>query len=310
MEPNVGGSNPLSHPKEINMNGKSENYLTLAMQKDGRLTKETLSFLWKSGLVFDAYQQKLFTYCRNFPLKILFLRVKDIPDYVSSGNTDLGIIGQNQLYEKRPKVSKLLNLRFGFCSLTVAVLRESKITGLTMLNGKTIATSYPKSADNFFRKKGIDVNLVSLSGSVEIAPATGLSDGIADLVSSGSTLVQNDLKIIEKIYDSEAVLIAGRDLKKTGLKKAVLEKLLVRFKAVLSAKDYKYITLSVPKEKSGRLLKIIPGRKSKLKISNSADEKSYIEAVVREDFIWEQLGRLKILGAKNICIMPLEKIIE
>src|SRR5204863_171308 len=157
------------------MNNFNNKNLILAVQKNGRLTEETLNFLRSSGLEFESSKQRLFSSCRNFPLEILYLRDDDIPDYVASRTVDLGILGQNILNEERPKVKKLLNLRYGFCSLIVAVPKESEIRNINELKGKTIATSYPKSTKKFFQKNNIPVDVVSISGSVEITPALGVS---------------------------------------------------------------------------------------------------------------------------------------
>ncbi|OGE64957.1 ATP phosphoribosyltransferase, partial [Candidatus Daviesbacteria bacterium RIFCSPLOWO2_02_FULL_36_7] len=174
--------------------------LKLAIQKEGRLTEETLEFLRKSGLEFESYKQRLFSLCRNFPLEILYVRDDDIPDYVASGIVDLGILGQNLLSEERPDVKKLLNLRYGFCSLVLAVPKESCIKSIRDLKRKTIATSYPQSTKKFFKENNITVDIVKISGSVEITPALGVAQAIVDLISSGSTLALNDLRILTKIY--------------------------------------------------------------------------------------------------------------
>src|SRR4030042_4880413 len=179
-----------------NINGKN---LKLAIQKEGRLTEETLELLRKSGLEFESYKQKLFSTCRNFPLEIVYVRDDDISNYVASGTVYLGIIGQNILYEEQPKVKQLLNLQYCFCALAVAVPKESPVTTLSDLNGKTIAASYPRSTTNFFRKNKISVKIVRISGSVEIAPALGIASAIADLTATGSTLALYDLRTLTKI---------------------------------------------------------------------------------------------------------------
>ena len=224
----------------MNMDNKS---LKLAIQKEGRLTEETFDFLRKSGLEFESYKQRLFSSCRNFPLDLLYVRDDDIPGYVASGSVDLGIMGQNLLYEERPQVKKLLNLRYGFCALTLAVPKESTVKTIADLEGKTIATTYPNSTKNFFTKSGISIQTIQISGSVEIAPTLGVAQAIADLTSTGSTLALNDLRPLAKIYDSEAVLIANEQTLAIENKKALLEKLLTRLKGVLSAKNYKYVMI-------------------------------------------------------------------
>jgi ATP phosphoribosyltransferase len=184
----------------------NKKYLKLAIQKEGRLTEETLEFLRKSGLEFESYKQKLFSSCRNFPLEILYVRDDDIPDYVASGIVDLGIVGQNVLNEKRPNVKKLLNLRYGFCSLIVAIQKESNIKTFEELKNKKIATSYPESTAKFFKERNIPVEIITIRGSVEITPALGVAQAIVDLTSTGSTLALNDLRFLTNVYDSESVL--------------------------------------------------------------------------------------------------------
>lgn len=239
-----------------NINNKS---LKLAVQKEGRLTEETLDFLRKSGLDFESYKQRLFSTCRNFPLEILYVRDDDIPDYVASGTVDLGIVGQNLLYEERPKVKKLLNLRYGFCTFMLAVPKESEINDISDLNGKAVATTYPKSTFNFFKKNNVSVQVIRISGSVEIAPTLGVAQAIADLMSTGSTLALNDLRPLAKIYDSEAVLIANEKSTSIAGKKILLAKLTTRFKGVLSAKNYKYVMMNAPQKILSKLRKIVPG---------------------------------------------------
>ncbi|OGG03592.1 ATP phosphoribosyltransferase [Candidatus Gottesmanbacteria bacterium RBG_16_37_8] len=285
----------------------NNNNLKLAIQKEGRLTEETLSFLRRTGLEFESYQQRLFSSCRNFPLEILYLRDDDIPNYVSTGVVDLGIVGQNLLYEKREKVKKLLNLRFGFSSLIIAVPKDSPIKTLADLNGKRIATSYSNTSKSFFKKNNIQADLVQVRGSVEITPSIGIADAIIDLTSTGSTLILQDLRFLTKIYDSEAVLIANNAIS-TG-KKILVNKLITRFKGVLSAKNYKYIFLNTEEKILPRLKKIIPGLGSQT-ISPLA-QKGWVSVtcVVKEDIFWEIIERLKAKGVSRILVLPIEKMI-
>lgn len=282
------------------MNKLIQDNLKLAVQKDGRLTDETFAFLKSAGLEFESYQRRLFSSCRNFPLEILYLRDNDIPKYVEEGSVDLGIIGQNLLYEKRPKVKKLLNLRFGYCSLVVAVPRDSAVKSIKDLKKLPIATSYPYSTQKYFRKNNIDVEIVTISGSAEIAPILGISAAVVDLTSTGSTLFLNDLKVLDKIYDSEAVLIANPKSLIGGNNLSKVESLLARFKAVLSAKNQKYVMLSLPKEGLPKLRKLLPT------VKNS----SFYGGIVKEDYLWEMFVKIKSLGATNIIILPVEKLIS
>lgn len=275
--------------------------LKLAVQKDGRLTSETLAFLRQSGLEFDSFTQKLFSKCRNFPLDIVYVRDDDIQNYVTSASVDLGIVGQNLLYEKRAKVNKLLNLRFGFCSLVVAVSKESLFTTVEDLNGQTLATSYPVSTKIFFKKNNIDVKVIQISGALEIVPALGIAQGIVDLSSSGSTLALNDLRILTNIYDSEAILIGNKKSINSVAKRILKSRLLTRFKGVLSAKNYKYVFFNAPKKQLPKFKKLLP---------NIQTSQTVAQSIIKEDFFWEVVEKLKKLGAGNIKLLPIEKIIN
>jgi ATP phosphoribosyltransferase len=288
-----------------NLNSKN---LKLAIQKEGRLTEETLDFLRKSGLQFESYKQRLFSICRNFPLEILFVRDDDIPDYVAAGTVDLGILGQNILNEERPKVKKLLNLRYGFCSLTLAVPKESDIKEVKDLKGKTIATSYPESTKRFFKENNVPINVVRISGSVEITPALGVADAIVDLTSTGSTLALNDLRVLTKIYDSEALLVANEKSLLNG-RKILMEKLMTRFKGVLSAKDYKYVMMNAPQKILPKIKKIVPGLKSPTISPLAKDGWISVQTVIKEEVFWETIEKLKLAGAQGIIVLPIEKMI-
>lgn len=287
----------------------NNNNLKLAIQKEGRLTEETLSFLKSAGLVFENSQKRLFSICRNFPLEILFVRVNDIPDYVTSGVVDLGIVGQNILYEERPRVKKLLNLRYSLCSLTVAVPNESVINDITQLRNKKIATTYPNSVKRFFKKNAVDIETILISGSVEIAPALGVADAVVDLVSTGSTLALNDLRPLTTIYNSDAVLIENELSYANDKKKLLIEKLLMRFKGVLSAQNYKYIMMNAPENILPRLKKVIPGLKSPTIAKLGKDGWVSVQSVVKEDVFWETIEKLKKVGASGIIVLPIEKMI-
>src|SRR3989338_2698139 len=256
--------------------------LKLAIQKEGRLTQDSLAFLRQTGLEFESYQKLLYSSCRNFPLEILYLRDDDIPNYVSTGVVDLGIAGQNILSEKREPVKKLLNLRFGFCSLVIAVPKDSPIKILSDLNGKRIATSYPNSSKVFFKKNNIQADLVQVRGSVEITPAIGVADAIIDLTSTGSTLILQDLRVLTKIYDSEAVLVAN---------------------------NYKYINLSAEEKILPRLKKIIPVLGFQYFSFIPQKGKVSVTSVIKEDIFWETIEKLKIMGIKRILVLPIEKMI-
>jgi ATP phosphoribosyltransferase len=285
----------------------NNNNLKLAIQKEGRLTESTLDFLRRSGLEFESIRPRLFSTCRNFPLEILYVRDNDIPGFIAGGVVDVGILGQNLLYERQPKVKKLLNLRFGFCSLVLAVPKESNVKTVSDLKGKVVATTYPQSTKNYFDEVGIETSVVQISGSVEITPALGVSDAVSDLISTGSTLALNDLRVLTKIYDSEAVLVVNRETNNS--KNILLERLLTRFQGVLSAKNYKYILMNAPEEIIPRLKKIIPGFKFLTLSRLSKAGWISVQAVVREDAFWETIEKIKKVGASGIVVLPIEKMI-
>jgi len=293
----------------INYNIMINNKLKLAIQKNGRLTEETVSFLRSSGLEFESYQQRLFSTCRNFPLEIVYVRDDVISDYVESGAVDLGVVGQNLINEIRPNVKKLLNLRYGFCSLSLAVPKESTIKSVKELENKTIATSYPSSTEYFFKKQNIKVNIIKIKGSVEITPILGIASAIVDLVSTGSTLALNDLRIIEKLYDSEAVLLANPLSLKNEKKTKIIDKLLIRFKGVLSAKNYKYVMMNAPIQILPKIKKAIPGLKSPTISPLANPGWISIQSVIKEDVFWQTIEKLKKLGASDILVLPVEKLI-
>ena len=284
--------------------------LKLAIQKNGRLTKDTLSFLRKSGLEFESSQQKLFSSCRNLPLEILYVRHNDIPNYVQTGIVDLGIVGQNVINEKMPQVKKLLNLRFCFCSLVAAVLKESSISSIEQLNGLKIATSYPNSTKYFLAQNNLTATIVPIGGSVEITPTLGVANAIVDLTSTGSTLALNDLRPVAKLYDSEAVLIANnKSIQKTN-KQQLINKLLLRFKGVLSAQKYKYVMMNAPENILPKIKKIIPGLKSPTVSPLAKSGWISVQSVVKEDIFWETIERLQQIGATGIIVLPIEKMIN
>lgn len=291
------------------MNKLNNGNLKLGVQKKGRLTEETVKFLQSAGLEFESYQQRLFSTCRNFPLEIIYVRDDDIPDYVQSGAIDLGIVGQNLINELRPVVKKLLNLRFGFCSLYLAVPKESTIQSVKDLENKMIATSYPNSTKYFFKKKKVNIQLIKINGSLEMTPILGVASGIVDIVSTGSTLALNDLRTLEKLYDSEAVLLANPNSMLNPKKKVLMDKLLIRFKGVLSAKNYKYVMMNAPEIILPKIKKTIPGLKSPTISPLTTQGWISIQSVIKEDIFWETIERLKKLGASDILVLPVEKLI-
>lgn len=281
--------------------------LKLAIQKNGRLTESTLELLKSAGLEFENYKQRLFSSCWNFPLNIVYLRDDDIPDYVASGAVDLGIVGENIIYETKSDVKLLLKLNFGYCSLCVAVPKESSINSKYELEGKKIATSYPQSAKKYLKQYAIRGEIVQINGSVEIAPALQMADAVIDLVSSGSTLALNDLRVVEKIFDSQAVLIGNTDQSKE--KAIMIQKFLTRLNGVLSAKNYKYVMMNAPEFILDKIKQIVPGLKSPTISRLTTKDWISIQTVIREDVFWETIEKLKQAGATGILVLPVEKLI-
>ena len=283
--------------------------LKLAIQKKGRLSEDSIEFLRKAGLEFESYNKSLFASCRNFPLEILFVRDDDIPDYVATGVVDLGIVGQNLLNELQAKVKKLLNLRYCFCSLCLCVPKDSTISDFNDLNAAKVATSYPNSTKYFLQKNNINAKVITINGSVEATPVLGVANAIVDLVSTGSTLSANDLKIICKLYDSEAILISNINLLTNKKKNVLVNKLLTRFKGVLSAKNYKYVMMNAPEKMLSKINKTIPGLKSPTISPLASRGWISIQSVIKEDVFWETIEKLKKIGATGILVLPVEKLI-
>lgn len=287
----------------------TKKYLKLAIQKNGRLTEDTLDFLKAAGLYFDSYKQRLLSKCRNFPLEILYVRDDDITDYVSSGAVDLGIVGKNMLFEQKANIKELLELQYGYCNLTIAIPKESKINTVEKLANKKIATSYPNATKAYFKKKKIPVEIVEISGSVEVTPSLGIADAISDLTSTGSTLKMNDLKPLETIFESQSIFIANPESTTEKYNNSIITKLMMRFQAVLAAEQYKYIMMNAPKEILPKIQASIPGLKSPT-ISPLADKNWIsIQTVIKEEVFWETVEKLKKLGASGIIVLPIEKLI-
>jgi len=281
--------------------------LKIAIQKSGRLSEESLKLLKDCGIKITNGISKLKTEADNFPIEIFFLRDDDIPQYVEDGVADIGIMGENVLYEKNKLVLVVNKLGFGKCRLCIAIPKEKKYKSIKDLNKLKIATSYPVLLGNYLKTQKVKAEIHEISGSVEIAPGIGLADAICDLVSSGSTLFSNGLKETEVVLKSEAVLISNNSISKD--KKQILEKLLFRIKALRSAKNNKYILLNAPNNKLKDICKILPGMKSPTIIPLETKGWSSVHSVVEEDKFWEIIEKLKDKGAQGILVVPIEKMI-
>lgn len=281
--------------------------IRIAVQKSGRLSDESLRLFKESGIKFNNGMKKLMATSHNFPVEFLFLRDDDIPGYVEDGVADLGIVGQNEVAEKAKDVKEIKALGFSKCRLSLAVPKSAVYNGIQDLNGKGIATSYPKILRNYLDAQGVTAEIHEISGSVEIAPAIGLADAICDIVSSGSTLFSNGLKEVEEIFQSEAVLIGQKSL--SAEKQSILDRLLFRFDAVRKGKENKYVLLNAPNDKIDKIISLIPGMKSPTVLPLGKEGWSSIHSVINEDTFWEVIEQLKDEGAQGILVVPIEKMV-
>jgi ATP phosphoribosyltransferase len=281
--------------------------LRIAIQKSGRLQEDSLKLLKESGLNFSNGKDQLKTQAQNFPVELLFLRDDDIPQYVEDKVADVGIVGENVFVEKQKKNELIRRLDFSKCRLSIAVPRSENYTGISYLEGKNIATSYPVIVQQYLDKNKIKAGIHEISGSVEIAPGIGLADAICDIVSTGSTLMSNGLKEVAVVMQSEAVLIATPELQPP--KKEILDKLIFRIKAVQSAKNNKYILMNCPNEAIEKITSVIPGMKSPTIMPLSRTGWSSLHSVVDENDFWQKIDLLKSFGAEGILVIPIEKMI-
>ena len=282
--------------------------IKLAVQKSGRLKEKTLALLDECGIKISNGHNQLKTQAENFPLEVLFLRNSDIPAYIEDGTIDLGVTGENLLYEKEPNVQSLLPLQFAYCRLSLAIPKDQIYQGIDSFSQKKIATSYPNSLQKFLEKNKIVSKIHQISGSVEIAPAIGLADAVCDLVSSGSTLFANGLKEVEKILDSQAILVSNPNL--TEGKREIIDDLIFRMKTVLDAKNKKYVLLNCPNDKIQIIADILPGMKSPSVLPLQKEGWSSLHSVIEENKFWEIISELRKAGAEGILIIPIEKMIS
>ena len=281
--------------------------IRIAIQSKGRLFDETMHLLTEAGIKIPSSKRTLLVEASNFPLEVLYLRDDDIPGTVADGVADIGIVGENEFVERGVDADMVSRLGFSRCRLSLALPKQMDYDGVQSLNGKTIATSYPEILRRFAAEKGIKVNVHVIQGSVEIAPGIGLADGIFDIVSSGGTLVSNNLKEVEVVMKSEALLIGHKGLDEE--KRALLNELLFRFEAVRAAEDKKYVLMNVPTERLDEIVKVLPGIKSPTIMPLATEGWSSVHTVLSEKTLWEIIGQLKQLGAEGILVLPIEKMI-
>ncbi len=283
------------------------NTLKIAIQKSGRLSEKSLELLKECGIKFSNGDRRLKAIAKNFPIEVLFLRDDDISQYVEQGVADIGILGENEVWEKDKDIRLIEKMGFANCKMSLAIPKDEVYNGLQYFNNKKIATSYPRILRRFFNEQHINVEIEEIGGSVEIAPGIGLAHAIFDIVSTGSTLLMNGLKEVEVVTKSEAVLISNKDL--SVEKKEILNRLLFRIKAVLNSSENKYILLNAPNEAIPAISGVLPGMKSPTILPLAEEGWSSLHSVVREDEFWDIIDQLKALGAQGILVIPIEKMI-
>lgn len=281
--------------------------LRIAVQSKGRLFEDTMNLLKETGIKVSSSKRTLLVQSSNFPLEVLFLRDDDIPQTVADGVADVGIVGENEFVERNQDADIIKRLGFSKCRISLAIPKAIDYPGVEWFNGKKIATSYPGILRKFMEEKGVNIDAHVIQGSVEIAPGIGLADGIFDIVSSGSTLVSNNLKEVEVVMQSEALLIGNKSL--DDEKKAILDDLLFRIESVLIAEDKKYVRMNAPKARLNDIVKVLPGLKSPTIIPLAEEDWCSVHAVLDEKHFWEIVGQLKELGAEGILVTPIEKMI-
>ena len=281
--------------------------LRIAVQSKGRLYEDTMGLLKEAGIKINTARRTLLVQSSNFPLEVLYLRDDDIPECVASGVADIGIVGENEFVERCEDAVIVRRLNFSKCRISLAIPESVEYDGVEWFNGKKIATSYTNILRKFAKEKNLNIDIHTIQGSVEIAPGIGLSDGIFDIVSSGSTLISNKLKEVEVVMKSEALLIGNKKL--DNEKEKILEDFLFRIKSVLIADDKKYVLMNAPSDKVSDIVKILPGIKSPTIMPLATEGWTSIHTVLDQKHFWEIVGHLKEAGAEGILVLPIEKMI-
>lgn len=281
--------------------------LRIAVQSKGRLFEETMNMLAESDIKLSTSKRTLLVQSKNFPVEVLFLRDDDIPQTVASGAADLGVVGENEFMEREEDAEIIKRLDFSKCRLSLAIPKAIDYPGLEWFQGKKIATSYPVILKRFMERNHIQADIHVITGSVEISPGIGLADAIFDIVSSGSTLVSNNLREVEVVMQSEALLIGNKNLDES--KKEILEELLFRLEAVKMAEDKKYVRMNVPNDKLDEVISVLPGMRSPTVMPLATEGWSSVHTVLDEECFWDIIGKLKLSGAEGILVSPIEKMI-
>jgi ATP phosphoribosyltransferase len=281
--------------------------LRIAVQSKGRLFDDTMNLLSEADIKISSGRRTLLVQSGNFPLEVLYLRDDDIPQSVASGVADIGVVGENEFVERGEDAEIISRLGFSKCRLSLAIPKDIDYRGVNWFNGKKIATSYPHILKKYLAEQEIDAEIHVITGSVEISPGIGLADGIFDIVSSGSTLVSNNLREVEVVMQSEALLIGNKKLNRE--KRQILEEMLFRFKAVKDAEDKKYVRMNAPKAHLQEIINVLPGLKSPTIIPLADEDWCSVHTVLDQKRFWEIIGKLKEMGAQGILVTPIEKMI-
>lgn len=281
--------------------------LRIAIQSKGRLNEESTAMLREIGISIDDSKRKFLSNARNFPLEVLYMRDDDIPGIVANGTADLGIVGLNEVAEKGFDVKIIKKIGFGGCRISLAIPKSADYQGPQWFNGKKIATSYPKILAEFLEENNIKAEVEVITGSVEIAPAAGIADAIFDIVSSGGTLVSNGLVEVEKVFFSEAVLIANNSI--TEEEQVVIDDMLFRIDSAIFSRDKKYILMNLPEASVEEAAKILPSMRSPTIMPLAAKGWCAMHSVVEEAALWEKVAQLKAIGAEGILVLNIDKII-
>jgi ATP phosphoribosyltransferase len=281
--------------------------IRIAIQAKGRLSEESVNLLVEAGLSIEEGKRKLLAKCGEFPMEVLFLRDDDIPGAVAMGIADIGIVGMNEVEERSANTKVMHKLGFSKCRISLAIPKASEYTGLEYFNGKRVATSYPAILKKFFKTRGISAQIHTITGSVEVAPSVGMADAIFDIVSTGGTLITNGLKEVEKVFFSEAVLIANPSLDKE--KRETVIQLISRFESVERSRGMKYLLMNLPEDKLEAATGILPGMRSPTVLPLAQKGWCSIHVVVEERELWPKMEKLKAIGAEGILVLSLEKIL-
>jgi len=284
--------------------------MKIAIQRNGRLTEDSVALLRACGLSFEFQKQSLYSPCSNFDLDVLAIRDDDIPEYVQDGVADLGIIGENVLQERNARVHILAPLGFGGCKLMISVPQRSAIRTMSDLQGRRIGTTYPTILKAFLRDNKVKAEIIELSGSVELAPSLNVADVICDIVSTGTTAKMNGLRTFCTVLESRAVLVANPTAMRDKKKRAIIDRLMIRVQGSQEASGKRYLMMNAPADSVARLKRVIPSLKSPTVVPLAETGMVAIHSVVAEDVFWDVMEKLKKAGASDIIVVPIETIIR